>query len=304
MNNSPIISGLAVNLVTPFNAQGEIDFPALEKLVRRIRHSDVHCIFINASSSEASMLDQNEQDRVVEFVSEINDNDKMLVGGIPGGSTRSCVQRIASFDQHGLTAIYCDEPLPQASSPSGYIGHFRSIAQSAPLPIIFEHKTGLLGTGAEEAILSLSKEQNIIGMVESTGDVALHGAIIRRKPESFSVMSGRDVMALPLMALGINGAVSTIANAFPMECARMMDQMVFGNFQDARETHHLLAPLLRILESEGSPTGIKSLLNHFQMMDHLVRLPNTPVSDKMRGELYRALAELPQTMVTPALNPA
>lgn len=302
MNTSPLISGLAVNLVTPFNANGDIDFPALEKLVRRIRASNIQSIFINASSSEASMLDEDEQDRVAEFVSEINDNHKTLVGGIPGMSTRSCVQRISSFVELGFTAIYCDEPLPQASSPSGYIGHFRSIAQSAPLPILFEHKTGLLGQGAEEAILSLAEEQNIIGMVESTGDVALNGAIIRRKPASFSVLSGRDVMVLPLMALGIDGAISTVANAFPVECARMMDQMAFGNFHDARETHHLLAPILRILETEGAPTGIKALLNHFQMMEHLVRLPNTPVSDEMRTDLYRALAELPHTMVDSALD--
>jgi len=150
----------------------------------------------------------------------------------------------------------------------------------------------------------LAHEPNIAGVVESTGDVALHGELIRKKPKNFFVLSGRDVMALPLMSMGADGIVSTIANAFPTDCSRMMDQMEFGNFQDARTMHHTLAPLLRILETEGVPTGIKAMLNHFQRMEHLVRLPNTPVSDEMKAALYRELAELPQSMVENVMSPA
>ena len=302
MNTSPLISGLAVNLVTPFNANGDIDFPALEKLVRRIRASNIQSIFINASSSEASMLDEDEQDRVADSSLRSMTTTKHSLGGYQG-----CPLDRVFSEFHPLLSLVLQPFI--ATSPC--LRHLHLQATS----VIFDPslnppryrfylstKRDSWARGAEEAILSLAEEQNIIGMVESTGDVALNGAIIRRKPASFSVLSGRDVMVLPLMALGIDGAISTVANAFPVECARMMDQMAFGNFHDARETHHLLAPILRILETEGAPTGIKALLNHFQMMEHLVRLPNTPVSDEMRTDLYRALAELPHTMVDSALD--
>ena len=304
MNKPLSISGLGVNLVTPFNGSGEVDYPALERLVRRIRSTRVGFIVVNGSASEAAMLSLEEQIRVLDFVSEINDRKKNLIGGIPGMDTRSSVQRISTFARRDFQAVYCDEPLPIASSPSGYIGHFRSIAQAAPLPVIIEHKSGALGRHAAEALLTLSREPNIAGVVESTGDVALHGALIRNKPRDFFVLCGRDVMGLPLMALGAGGMLSTVANAFPADCCTMMDYMEFGNFHDARIIHHTLAPLLRILETEGAPTGIKAILSHFQRMEHLVRLPNTPVSDDMKQALYRALAELPQSMVEEVMSPA
>jgi len=99
------------------------------------------------------------------------------------------------------------------------------------------------------------------------------------------------------MALGCDGVVSTIANAFSDDWSNMLGQMQFGNFQDARSTHHQFAPLLRILETEGEPTGIKAILNHFQKMEHTVRLPNTPVSEEVKSLIYKELAHLPQESV-------
>ena len=86
------------------------------------------------------------------------------------------------------------------------------------------------------------------------------------------------------------------------QAQEMMGQMTFGNFQDAQLTHHALAPLLRILESEGEASGIKAILNHFNWADNLVRLPNTPVSEEIRTAIYRELAELPQHMVELAMQ--
>jgi dihydrodipicolinate synthase/N-acetylneuraminate lyase len=82
----------------------------------------------------------------------------------------------------------------------------------------------------------------------------------------------------------------------------MMGQMQFGNFQEARSIHHALAPLLRILETEGGASGIKAILNHFQWVENLVRLPNTPVSEETRAAIYRKLAEMPQQMVEKAMR--
>ena len=138
--------------------------------------------------------------------------------------------------------------------------------------------------------------------MDATGDVALNGELIRNTPDNFFVLTSRDVMMLPLMALGVDGAVSTIANAFPQECSDMMGQMAFGNFQDAQTTHHSLAPLLRILELEGEASGIKAILNHFHWLENLVRLPNTPVSEETRTAIYKELAALPQQMVENAMQ--
>ena len=301
MNKSIRLSGMGVNLVTPFNAAGEIDYPALERLVRKIKASPVEFIAVNGSVSEAGLLSQEECMRTLEFVSEINNGTKTLIGGLSGSDTRSSVQRIAAFPKHTTcAAIWCHEPLPNATSASGFLGHFRSLAQASPLPIIVEHRTGSFPQAAE-VLIALSKELNVCGIVEATGDVALNGELVRRTPDRTFTLTSRDVMTLPLMALGIDGAVSTIANAFPNECSDMMGQMEFGNFQEARTIHHAIAPLLRILETEGGASGMKAILNHFNWMENLVRLPNTPVSEEIRSAIYRELADLPQRMVESAM---
>lgn len=302
MNNAIRLSGLGVNLITPFNAAGEIDFPALEQLVLKIKSSPVEFIAVNGSASEAALLSPEECLRSLEFVAEINNKEKPLIGGLPGGDTRSCVSQIVSFTERTpCSAVLCHEPLPHARTASGYLGHFRSLAQASALPIIVEHNESSI-PDVSDALVQLSKDTNVCGIIEATGDVALNGELIRNKPDNFFILTSRDVMMLPLMALGIDGAVSTIANAFPQECSEMMGQMAFGNFQDAQSTHHALAPLLRILELEGEASGIKAILNHFHELENLVRLPNTPVSEETRTAIYRELAALPQHMVEGAMQ--
>ena len=289
-------------MITPFNAAGEIDFPALERLVLKIKSTPIEFIAVNGSAAEAALLSPEECLRSLEFVAEINNKEKILIGGLPGGDTRSCVSQIVSFTKRTpCSAILCHEPLPRARTASGYLGHFRSLAQASALPIIVEHNESSI-PDVSDALVQLSKDPNICGIIEATGDVALNGELIRNTPDNFFILTSRDVMMLPLMALGIDGAVSTIANAFPQECSEMMGQMAFGNFQDAQSTHHALAPLLRILELEGEASGIKAILNHFHELENLVRLPNTPVSEETRTAIYKELAALPQHMVEGAMQ--
>lgn len=302
MNNAFRLSGMGVNLVTPFNAAGEIDFPALERLVLKIKSTPIEFIAVNGSASEAALLSPEECLRSLEFVAEINNNEKPIIGGLPGGDTRSSVSQILSFTERTpCAAILCHEPLPRARTASGYLGHFRSLAQASALPIIIEHNQSSI-PDVSEALVELARDPNVCGIVDATGDVALNGELIRSTPDNFFVLTSRDVMMLPLMALGVDGAVSTIANAFPQECSDMMGQMAFGNFQDAQKTHHSLAPLLRILELEGEASGIKAILNHFHWLENLVRLPNTPVSEETRTAIYKELAALPQQMVENAMQ--
>lgn len=302
MNKAFRLSGVGVNLITPFNAAGEIDFPALERLVLKIKSTPIEFIAVNGSASEAALLSPEECLRSLEFVAEINNKEKTLIGGLPGGDTRSCVSQIVSFTERTpCSAILCHEPMPRARTASGYLGHFRSLAQASALPIIVEHNQSSI-PDVSDALVQLSKDPNVFGIIEATGDVALNGELIRNTPDNFFILTSRDVMMLPLMALGIDGAVSTIANAFPQECSEMMGQMAFGNFQDAQSTHHNLAPMLRILELVGEASGIKAILNHFHEMENLVRLPNTPVSEETRTAIYQELAALPQHMVEGAMQ--
>lgn len=297
-NLRSILSGQGVSLITPFNEAGEIDYPRLEGLVLRLVHDDSDFIIALGTSSECSLLSIEEQVRVLDFVSEINESRKPLIAGIAGADTRSSVQRAASFDRRDIAAIFCASSNPSASSQSGYIGHCRSVSVASPLPVILHNAHQFKTAGMTcDTIMELAHEPNIVGVIECSGDVALTGELIRSRPDHFAILSGRDVMALPLLSLGVDGVVSSIGNAFSKEFGSMVHQLLFGSIHEARKTHHALAPLMRILETEGDPTCIKTILAHLNLCDARVRLPNTPVSNTTKQAIYDAIAELPLEML-------
>ena len=295
------LAGHGVSLITPFNSAGEVDYPALEGLINFIAQSRVSFISILGTASESNLLSLDERIRVLDFVSEINKGRKPLVGGIAASDTRTAVQRISTFKRRDFVAIICFSPLPEPSSVSGFVGHFRSLAQASDLPIIIENGRSFVDTNRINGILELANESRIIGVMDGSGDIGLHGTLLRRRPSGFLVFSSRDALAMPLMALGIDGVISSIGNAFPDAYSDMVDQLIFGSLLDAREIHHQLAPLMRILEQEGTPTGIKAVLKHLHYCKNHVRLPNTPVSESTMSAIYQALADLPQAIISPVL---
>ncbi len=290
-----ILCGQGVSLVTPFNSAGEVDFPSLEKLVNRCISGDADYLLTLGPSSECSLLNIEEQNRILEFVVEINNGVKPLIAGISSSDTRSAVQRIATMSMTHVSGVFCAASNPVASSQSGHIGHFRSIAEASSLPILIQNSAeSLANSMSVETILTLAREPKIVGLVECSGNVALNGALLRSRPKGFSILSGRDVMTLPLLALGVDGAITSLGNAFGKSLGAMTHQMLFGSVNEAREVHHTFAPLMHILEMEGAPTGIKTVLAHLGLCDSRVRLPNTPVSESTKMALYRAIADLPQ----------
>lgn len=289
---SNLIHGHGVSLITPFNPTGEVDYPALERLAKNLMVSKVDFIVVLGHASEAALLDDDEQVRVMDFISEINRGTKKLVGGVASTNTRNAIRRVSAFNQRDFAAIFCGTPSPKASSNSGYIGHYRSIAQASPLPILMHHDGS--GISHSDWVLEMAQEHNIAGVVDESGSVELMDMWLHNRPTGFSLLTARDAMALPLFALGIDGAISTIGNAFPEAFGEMIDLLAFGAINDARLRHHELAPLMRLMEQEGSPTAIKSILAQLQRCSSSVRLPNTPVSDTTQRSLYRALAQLPR----------
>lgn len=297
---SNVIHGHGVSLITPFNETGEVDYPALERLTTNLVRSKVHFIVVLGHASEAALLDEDEQIRVMDFVSEINNGTKALVGGVASTSTRNAIRRVAAFDRRDFTAIFCGTPVPEPSSNSGYVGHYRSIAQASPLPILMHHEQAI--PNQSEWVLELANEKNISGVIDESGSVELFDELIQKRPSGFGLLSARDSMALPLFALGIDGVVSTIGNAFPDAFGDIVDLLAFGAMHDARVRHHELAPLMRIMETEGRPTTIKSVLSQLNRCSQSVRLPNTPVTEETQHQIYKAIAELPEHIGSKLLN--
>ena len=294
------VQGHGVSLITPFNETGEVDYPALERLTTSLINSKVQFIVVLGHASEAALLEEDEQIRVMDFVSEINNGVKTLVGGVACTSTRNAIRRVSTFDRRDFSSIFCGSPAPSASTNSGFVGHYRSIAQASPLPIFMHHERAL--PGQSEWVLEMAHEKNISGVIDETGSIELVDRWVQERPHGFRLLSARDSKALPLYALGIDGAVSTIGNAFPDAFGEMIDLLAFGAMNDARVRHHELAPLMRIMEKEGRPATIKSVLSHLNRCASSVRLPNTPVTETTQQQVYRAIAALPEHISSKLLS--
>lgn len=199
-DTSSLIHGHGVSLITPFNPTGEVDYPALERLAKNLMVSKVDFIVVLGHASEAALLDDDEQVRVMDFISEINRGTKKLVGGVASTSTRNAIRRVSAFNQRDFAAIFCGTPSPTASSNSGYIGHYRSIAQASPLPILMHHDGH--GMNHSEWVLEMAQEQNIAGVVDESGSIELMDLWLHNRPDGFGLLTARDAMALPLFALG------------------------------------------------------------------------------------------------------
>lgn len=297
---SNIAQGHGVSLITPFNDTGEVDYPALERLTKILMDSKVNFIVVLGHASEVTLLDEDEQVRVMDFISEINNGTKDLVGGVASTNTRNAIRRVSAFNRRDFKSIFCGTPMPAASSNSGCIGHYRSIAQESPLPILMHHESAL--PGQSEWVMEMAQEKNVAGVVDESGSIELMDHWLQNRPSGFGLLSARDSMALPLFALGIDGAISTIGNAFPDAFGEMIDLLAFGAMNEARTRHHELSPLMRLLEKEGRPTAIKSVLSQLNRCLPAVRLPNTPVTETTQQLIYQAIAELPEHIASKLLN--
>lgn len=285
------IQGHGLHLITPFNDRSEVDFPALERILARALAAEVSFIWVLGPASELPLSSAIEREQVLDFVSDWVRGRVPLVVGIDGSDTRSVVRSCDRFVFPGAAALAVEAP--HALSQAGIVGHFRSVAEASPLPVVMvnpapAHQGGMSPTTA----ITLAEDRRFLGLIEASGEVAAVGEVFRRRRPDFKLLCGVDALAWPLMALGADGVTSAISNVFPETISRLLAHAAFGQMDDARAAHHELAPLMWREQREGIAPAIKSMLHHLGRAKPHVRLPNTPVSEELKSEIYAALADL------------
>lgn len=287
----PLIQGHGLHLVTPFNDRSEVDFPALERILARALAAGVEFIWVLGPASELPIASAVERSQVLAFVTDWVRGRVPLVVGIDGSDTRSVVRSCDQFDQTGIAALAVESP--RAFSQSGIRGHFRSVAEASPLPVVMVNTARPdRGGMSVDTALELALDPRFVGLIEASGEVAAMGELFRRRRPEFRLICGTDALGWPLLALGADGVASAISNVFPETVTRLLAHAAFGAMEDARKAHHELAPLMWREQWEGTAPVIKAILHQLGRAKQHVRLPYTPVSDALKAELYSALADL------------
>ena len=187
---------------------------------------------------------------------------------------------------------------PAYNKPSqlGIVKHFTAVADAAPKPIVLYNVPGRTASNMTAATtLELAQHDNVCGVKEASGDLGQIGMILAQRPEDFAVWSGDDALAMPTVAMGAEGVISVMGNAYPAEMSRMIQQAAFGQIQEAQQTHQALTPIIDLLFAEGNPVGVKVALKHLGMCEAHVRLPLVEGSKDLTDKLYKAIADLQVT---------
>ncbi|NLJ42104.1 MAG: 4-hydroxy-tetrahydrodipicolinate synthase [Bacteroidales bacterium] len=286
--------GSGVAIITPFKNDSSIDFSALGRVVEHIIGGGINYIVVLGTTGESVTLTKDEKKAVISYVIEAVNGRVPIVAGIGGNNTQEVINTIRHTDFTGIDGILSVAPYYNKPTQRGLFQHFKSIANCSPVPVIMYNVPGRTGCNlTADTCIELAKEcENIAGVKEASGDLAQIMKIIRGKPESFNVISGDDMLTLPVIAAGGAGVISVLANAFPAATAELVSNALKSNFKTARELQFKYLELTELLFTEGNPAGVKAMLGILNKCQNTLRLPLVPVSRSTLTRIQKAVEEV------------
>lgn len=281
--------GTGVALVTPFKADGSVDYDGLKNLINYLIDGKVEYLVSLGTTGEASTLSKDEKKKIWEFTAEINNGRLPLVAGIGGNDTRSVANNIKEFDIAGYDAILSASPYYNKPTQEGIYQHYKYLSESSDLPIFLYNVPGRTGSNmtADTTCRLANDCKNIIGMKEASGSFDQFNQIMRDKPKEFLLISGDDPVALPMISLGAVGVISVIGNALPKQLSDMIRLCLQGDYTTALPLHLNLIEFTRLMFAEGNPAGAKAALKQFGICEDHLRLPLVKVSDSLRQQIIQ-----------------
>lgn len=288
------LMGCGTALVTPFRKDGGVDEPALHALVNWQIESGIDFLVPCGTTGEASTLTEAEWLRVVEVVIAATAGRVPVFAGCSHNATHEAVAKARKLAQvHGLTGILTASPYYNRPGQEGQYQHFRAIAEAVDLPILLYNIPGRTGANLEPAtVLRLAELPNVIGIKESSGNLAQITELLTSAPRSFKVFAGDDGMVLPVLALGGSGLVSVASNALPGQMARMVQAALDNDWAGARRINRHFFRLMQAHFWEPSPAPIKAVLSMLGRCEDVLRLPMVPVTPATRRRLETIVGEL------------
>jgi 4-hydroxy-tetrahydrodipicolinate synthase len=288
------LKGMGVVLVTPFKTNGDVDFQALRRLVDYQLQNGTDYLVALGTTAETPTLTSDEQKEITQLVVERVNGKIPIVVGVSSNNTRAVVERLKNENFSGIDAILSAVPYYNKPSQEGIYQHYKHIADSTSLPIVLYNvpsRTGVNMT-AETTLRIANDCENVVGVKEASGNMAQIGAIIKNKPRDFQVISGDDGITFPLITFGAVGVMSVIGNAFPKEFSRMVRLALSGDYANALPIHQNFTELFELLFVDGSPAGVKSLLNMMGYIENTLRLPLIPARITTYEQIKATLQEL------------
>src|SRR3954468_18087595 len=287
--------GCATALVTPFRSDGSIDEGRTRTLVDRQINGGVRLLVPCGTTGESATMSEEEDARVIALTIEIARGRARVIAGAGSNSTASAIEYSKRCAEAGADAVLQVAPWYNKPTQEGLYAHFHAIAQAVPdVPIMLYNVPGRTSSNiAASTTLRLARDcENIVAVKEASGNLAQIMEILRERPAGFSVLSGDDAVTLPLIALGAEGIVSVASNEIPDLMSRMTDLALEGKWDQARELHYRILPLMEVNFIESSPGPVKAAMAMLGLLEEHFRLPLVPITEKSRARVREVIAEL------------
>ena len=289
-----IFKGLGIALVTPFTADGQVDYKSLKRLLEYQIDNGADFLCILATTGETPCLTQQEKDNITQFVKDVNHGRLPILKGCGGNNTAAIVEELKNSDWTGIDGILSVCPYYNKPSQEGLYQHFKAIAEASPLPVVLYNVPGRTGINLKpETTVRLANDcENIVAIKEASGSLEQVDEIIKNKPKRFDVISGDDALTFSMVASGAAGVISVIGNALPKEFSRMIRLEFRGEYEPARKIHHAFTELYSLLFVDGNPAGVKALLHEMGFIENQLRLPLVPTKVSTLQKMAEILKDL------------
>lgn len=279
--------GTGVALVTPFKKDFSVDTDALTKIVDFVIEGGVEYLVVLGTTAESVTLSKQEKELVIQTIKTANAGRLPLVLGVGGNNTMEVVEELQTRDFSGFSAILSVSPYYNKPTQEGIYQHFKKIAEASPLPIILYNVPGRTASNMlPSTVVRLAKDfKNVIGVKEAAGDIVQAMKLIQHAPKDFLVISGDDMITLPMVLAGGAGVISVIGEGFPKEFSEMVRLGLQRKVNEAYELHYKLADSIDMIFEQGNPGGIKEIFKARGLSENTVRLPLVNVDDNLAKRL-------------------
>ena len=279
--------GTGVALVTPFKVDFSVDTEALKRIVNFSIDGGIEYLVVMGTTAENATLSSNEKELVIKTVIEANNNRLPLVLGVGGNNTMEIVEELKTRDLSAFVAILSVSPYYNKPTQEGIYQHFKAISEASPIPVILYNVPGRTGSNMlPSTVLRLANDfKNVVGIKEAAGDIVQAMQLLKNKPYDFLVISGDDMIALPMVLAGGAGVISVIGQGFPKEFSEMIRLGLNRKVDEAFKYQYLLSDSIDMIFEQGNPAGIKQVFLSQGISENIVRLPLVKVDDSLAERL-------------------
>lgn len=288
----PYFGRLLTAMVTPFNADGSINYEAGADFADWLLANGSDGLVVEGSTGEAATMDMDEKVKFMQtIVARVNGRAK-IVAGAGTNCTASTIDLVKKMEACGVDGVLVVGPYYNKPTQEGYYQHFAAVAKATKLPIIVYNVPGRTGGNiAPETVARLAADfSNIVAIKEAAGNVAQTAELYRVLPEDFSIYSGDDGLILPFLSVGACGLISVLANVNGNILQQLMQAYSEGRVKDAADLNKVMVQLAKAMFIESNPIPIKAAVTKVTGIEAgAPRLPLTPISAAAEAKLDAAL---------------